>query len=64
MLAVILSAVYLYISEYQAPFPNPPPKKRRILRFFFSTQKTCPVGIAGQSFKSKTDNGLKTEVQI
>jgi hypothetical protein len=45
-------------------FSDPNTQKRSILRFFFSTQKNCPVRIAGQYSKSKTDIRMKTEVQI
>jgi hypothetical protein len=43
---------------------DPNTQKRRILRFFFSTRKICPVRIAGQNSKSETDYELKTEVQV
>ena len=58
----MLSAVYLYISEYQAPIPNTPLKNQKTA-FFLSTRNFCPVRIAVKDSKSKTDYKLKTDLQ-
>ena len=49
---------------YSTPISNTPLKIRRKIRFFLSKQKICPVRIAGQYTKSKTDNELKTDLQL
>lgn len=50
--------------DYSLPIPITPLKIRRKIRFFLSTRKICPIRIADQYSKSKTDNELKTDLQF
>jgi hypothetical protein len=53
----------LNIGIFIANSDPPTLKKRKILRFFFSTRKICPILNAGQDSKSKTEIKLKTDLQ-